>query len=104
MKKIFLFFVVIFLIVTTTLTKNSTKKIENHIFTIKENISILEDKYELVLLDYSYLTSPKKLLDYQFEYFEKELSNVDINDIKELIVKEDKIIIQDFNQLNNEQW
>ena len=102
MKKIFLFFAVIFLIVTTSLTKNSTKKLENQIFTTKENISILKDKYELVLLDYNYLTSPKKLLDYQSQYFEKELSNVDINDIKELIVKEDKIIIQDFNQLNNE--
>ena len=102
MKKIFLFFAVMFLIVTTTLTKNSTKKLENQIFTTKENISILKDKYELVLLDYNYLTSPKKLLDYQSEYFEKELTNVDINDIKELIVNKEKIIIQDFNQLNNE--
>ena len=102
MKKIFLFFAVIFLILTTTLTKNSTKKLENQIFTTKENISILKDKYELVLLDYNYLTSPKKLLDYQSQYFEKELTNIDINDIKELIVKKEKIIIQDFNQLNNE--
>ena len=103
MKKIFLFFAVIFLIVTTTLTKNSTKKLENQIFTTKENISVLKDKYELVLLDYNYLTSPKKLLGYQSQYFENELTNIDINDIKELIVKNEKIIIQDFNQLNNEQ-
>ena len=102
MKKIFLFFAVIFLIVSTTLTKNSTKKLENQIFTTKENISVLKDKYELVLLDYNYLTSPKKLLDYQFQYFEKELTNIDINDIKELIVKNEKIIIQDFKQFNNE--
>ena len=103
MKKIFLFFAVIFLIVSTTLTKNSTKKLENQIFTTKENISVLKDKYELVLLDYNYLTSPKKLLDYQFEYFEKELRNIDINNIKKLIVKNEKIIIQDFKQFNNEQ-
>ena len=102
MKKIFLFFAVIFLIVTTTLIKNSTKKLESQIFTTKENISVLKDKYELVLLDYNYLTSPKKLLDYQFQYFEKELTNIDINDIKELIVKNEKIIIQDFKQFNNE--
>ena len=102
MKKTFLFFAVIFLIITTTLTKNSTKKLEDQIFNTKENISVLKDKYELVLLDHNYLTSPRKLLDYQFQYFEKELSNVDINDIKELIVKNEKIIIQDFNQLNNE--
>ena len=102
MKKIFLFFAVIFLIITTTLIKNSTKKLENQIFTTKENISVLKDKYELVLLDYNYLTSPKKLLDYQSQYFEKELSKININDIKELVVKNEKIIIQDFSQLNNE--
>ena len=102
MKKTFLFFVVIFLIITTTLTKNSTKKIEDQIFNTKENISVLKDKYELVLLDHNYLTGPRKLLDYQFQYFEKELSKTDINDIKELIIKNEEIIIKDFNQLDNE--
>ena len=102
MKKIILVFSVMFLIVITTITKNSTKKLENQIFTTRENISVLKDKYELVLLDYNYLTSPKKLLDYQFQYFEKELMNIDINDIKELTLKNKKIIIQDFNQLINE--
>ena len=99
MKNFFLFFTVIFLIVTTTYTKNSTKKLENKIFITEENISVLKDKYELVLLDYNYLTSPKKLLYYQSQYFEKELSNMDVNSIKELIMKKEKIIIQNFNQL-----
>ena len=103
MKKIFLFFAAIFLIISTTLTKNSTKKLENYIFATKENISILKDKYELILLDYNYLTSPKKLMDYQYQYFEKELSKIDINDIKKLTIKKNKIIIEDFKQLNNEQ-
>ena len=99
MKKFFLFFTIIFLIVATTYTKNSTKKLENKIFITEENISVLKDKYELVLLDYNYLTSPKKLLYYQSQYFEKELSNIDVNSIKELIMKKEKIIIQNFNQL-----
>ena len=102
MKKFFLFFIVIFLIVATTYTKNSTKKLENKIFITEENISVLKDKYELVLLDYNYLTSPKKLLYYQSQYFEKGLSNIDINSIKELIVNNEKIIIQDFNKLIND--
>ena len=102
MKKFFLLFTLIFLIVTTTLTKNSTKNLENQIFTIKENISILRDKYELVLLDYNYLSSPNKLMNYQSQYFEKELSSIDINSIKELIVNDKKMIIQDFNKLNND--
>ena len=99
MKKFFLFFIVIFLIVATTYTKNSTKKLENKIFITEENISVLKDKYELVLLDYNYLTSPKKLLYYQSQYFEKELTNIDVNSIKELIMKKEEIIIQNFNQL-----
>ena len=99
MKKFFLFFTIIFLIVATTYTKNSTKKLENKIFITEENISVLKDKYELVLLDYNYLTSPKKLLYYQSQYFEKELSNIDVNSIKELIMQKEKIIIQNFNQL-----
>ena len=102
MKNFFLFFTVIFLIVATTYTKNSTKKLENKIFITEENISVLKDKYELVLLDYNYLTSPKKLLNYQSQYFEKELSNIDVNNIKELIIKKEKILIQNFNQLITE--
>ena len=33
----------------------------------------MEDIYELVLLDYNYLTSPKKLMEYSQKYFEEEL-------------------------------
>ena len=102
MKKILLFFSIILLIVSTTLIKNSTKALENQIFTTKENISILRDKYELILLEYNFLTSPEKLLGYQAKYFENELINIEITKVKELILKNKKIIVQDFNKLNNE--
>ena len=65
MKKFFFIIPIIFLIVATTFTKNSTKKLDKEIFEIKENIRALEDKYELALLDFNYLTSPKKLMEYQ---------------------------------------
>ena len=42
MKKLFLIFFIIFLIIVTTITKNSTKKLESQIFNAKENISILK--------------------------------------------------------------
>ena len=45
MKKIILTFSILFLIVVTTFTKNSTKKLDNQIFSIRENISVLKDKY-----------------------------------------------------------
>ena len=102
MKKTLLFIVIVSLIVITTLTKNSTIKLENQIFNAKENISLLKDKYELIRLDYNYLTNPKKLLDYQSQYFENELSKIEINQIKELVINDKQLSIQDFKIINNE--
>ena len=84
MKKIILVFSVMFLIVITTITKNSTKKLENQIFTTKENISVLKDQYEMVLLDYNFLSSPKKLMEYQSKYYEADLIPLDINKVKKI--------------------
>ena len=67
-----------FLIFSTTVTKNSTKQLDNKIFEIKENIRVLKDKYELEMLEYNYLSSPKKLIEYQKKYFENELVEADI--------------------------
>ena len=78
MKKIFFFIPVIFLILATTVTKNSTKHLDNKIFEIKENIRVLKDKHELEMLEYNYLSSPKKLIEYQKKYFENELVESDI--------------------------
>ena len=72
MKKLFFFVPIIFLIFATTLTKNSTKKLDKEIFQLKENIRILDDRYELTLLDYSILSSPKKLMKYQQFYFDEK--------------------------------
>ena len=84
MKKLFLIFFIVFLIIVTTVTKNSTKKLESQIFSVKESISVLKNKYELVLLDYNYLTTPKKLIEYQSKYFEKDLIPLDITKIKKI--------------------
>ena len=84
MKKLFLIFFIIFLIIVTTVTKNSTKSLESKIFMAKENISILRNKYELVLLDYNYLTTPKKLIEYQSKYFEDSLIPLDITKINKI--------------------
>ena len=81
----------------TTLTKNSTKKLDKEIFQLKENIRILEDRYELTLLDYSILTSPKKLMEYQQFYFEdkfvqKKLENLNTIEILNEKVKINKMV------------
>ena len=99
MKKIILTFLILFLIVVTTFTKNSTKKLDNQIFSIRENISVLKDKYELVLLDYNFLTSPKKLLEYQSKYFETDLIPLDITQIKEIKEESNKLVITELSEM-----
>ena len=99
MKKIILIFSILFLIVVTTFTKNSTKKLDNQIFNIRENIRVLKDKYELVLLDYNFLTSPKKLLEYQSKYFETDLIPLDITQIKEIKEESNKLVITELSEM-----
>jgi hypothetical protein len=104
MKKLFLIFFIIFLIIVTTVTKNSTKKLESQIFIIRENISILKNKYELVLLDYNYLTTPKKLMEYQSQYFENDLIFMDITEIRKIKEEKGKLknIKPNKTKINNE--
>ena len=93
MKKLFFFIPVIFLIFATTVTKNSTKQLDKKIFEMKENVRVLQDKYELVMLEYNYLTSPKKLMEYQKKYFDDELLEVDIESLNWFEIKNKEIII-----------
>ncbi len=104
MKKLFLISFIIFLIIVTTVTKNSTKKLESQIFIIRENISILKNKYELVLLDYNYLTTPKKLMEYQSKYFENDLIFMDITEIRKIKEEKGKLknIKPNKTKINNE--
>jgi len=99
MKKIILILSILFLIVVTTFTKNSTKKLDKQIFNIRENIRVLKDKYELVLLDYNFLTTPKKLLEYQSKYFETDLIPLDITQIKEIKEESNKLVITELSEM-----
>ena len=89
LKKILLFIPITILIFSTSLTKNSTKKLDKKIFEIQEDIRALDDIYELVLLDYNYLTSPDKLMEYSQMYFEKELKKKEIIDLKTFIFNDE---------------
>ena len=94
MKKIFFLIPVILLIFATTVTKNSTKKLDKKIFEIKENIRVLQDKNEFELLEYNYLTSPKKLMEYQKKYFDNELLEADIQSLNWLEINNKEIKIK----------
>ena len=84
MKDFFLVLVVVSLIFLTTSIKNSTKNIDKKIFETKENILLLEDKYELLLLDYNYLSSPSKLIEFNEKYFDQKLKHISKSDIQVL--------------------
>ena len=94
MKKIILGIAIFVLILFTTLTKNSTKKIDKEIFLLKEDLRLLGDKHELELLEYNYLSSPKKLLEYQKKYFETELIPIEIKNIIEVEFNEENILVK----------
>ena len=81
MKKIIFSITIITLIFLTSIIKSSTKKVDIEIFNLKEDIRLLNEKYELVLLDHNYLSSPKKLNEYQKKYFENDLIPIDIVDV-----------------------
>ena len=72
-RRILLLIPILFLIIATAVTKKSTKKLDDNIYETKENLRRLESKYEFVLLDYNYLSSPKKLLELSRFYFEQDL-------------------------------
>tara|TARA_Y100000741_G_scaffold149972_1_gene113153 strand:- start:565 stop:870 length:306 start_codon:yes stop_codon:yes gene_type:complete len=93
-KKLLFFIPVIFLIFATTLTKNSTKQLDKKIFELKEDLRVLQDKYELVLLEYNYLTSPKKLMEYQKKYFDNELLEADIENLNWIEIRNKEINIK----------
>ena len=94
MKRLFFFIPILVLVFATTLTKNSTKKLDKEIFQLKENIRILEDRYEFTLLDYSILTSPKKMIEYQLYYFEDTLVQKKIENLKTIRVLGDNLKIE----------
>ena len=95
MKKIGLILVIFLLILSTAIIKNSAKKIEDKVFTLKENLRVLNFELENVLLEHDYLSSAEKLLEYQSLYFEDELIQKNIQNIKLYKIKSDKNTIQD---------
>ena len=102
MKKT-VFLLIFLLILATSLVKNSTKEIEDKIFIVNENIRPLKSELSDELLEYNYLSSPDKLIQYQTQYFEKDLIEIDIRKIKKITKKNGYIEVNDFiEKINNE--
>ena len=82
MKKIVLVSIIFSLILLTAIIKNTAKQIEDELFTTKENLRILKSEYENILLEHDYLSSAEKLLEFQSLYFEDQLIQKSIKNIK----------------------
>ena len=82
MRKFFAISIIIFLILFTALIKNSTKRIDDEIFISKENIRFLRKEIEDLKLEYTYLSSGKKLMDFKVRFFDEDLSVKKKHEIK----------------------
>ena len=101
MKKILTISIIFFLVISTAITKNSTKKIDFQLFNLKEDLRVLNNKYELVLLDFNFLSSPNKLLKYQESFFENELHPSDIRNFRKIYFNKNQITIEEITELEN---
>ena len=104
MRKLILLLSIFFLLIFTTIIKNSTKEIEKKIYNSKENLRVLKNIHEMELLEFNYLTTPEKLMEYQSKYFENELDQVDIKKLKKITVKKNQLEIKEFIDFKKNDW
>ena len=96
MKKFVLTLIIFFLVLSTAIIKNTTKQIEDEIFMAKENIRVLRSEFENISFEHDYLSSAERLLEYQSQYFENDLIQKNINDIRIYNISDDLNKIQNF--------
>ena len=102
MKKIITVILIFSLIVVTSFIKNSTKKIDEELFSLKENISDLNLELDNVKLEFDYLSSPENLISYQNLYFENKLTQKSINEIGIIDFTREKILSNDVKIIDSE--
>ena len=99
MKKLTIIIFIFSLIFSTALIKNSTKKIEDELFAVKESLKNYENELSDTRLEFEYLSSTEKLLQYQSQFFEKDLNQRNINKIKTITKKLNNLSIDNSNIL-----
>ena len=99
MKNFSVISLILSLILFTAIIKNSTKKVDEEIFAKEENLRFLNQEYKNAKLEFEYLSSSEKLLGFQNLYFEEQLVQKELKEIRlikkssnQLIIKELKII------------
>ena len=88
MKKYIILFGIIFLIITTSIVKSSTRQLEKKIFLLEEEVKILEEKYDFLLLENDYLTTPERLVGLKEKIFKDKFFPINPKDIKKIKTNE----------------
>ena len=95
MTKFIIFILIFFLIIGTSVIKNSTKEIDDKIYTAGENLLFLDNRFKDSKLEFDYLSSSEKLLEYQKLYFENSLIKKSLKELKTLEIKDNVLIINE---------
>ena len=101
MTRFFFTSLILTLIFFTAFIKNSTKRIDDEIFIVKENIRILNKDFESVKLEHNFLSSTEKLTKLKKLYFDDELVEKNIKEIKIILKTSDKIEIKQLRFFND---
>ena len=88
MKKYIIFFGMILLIITTSIVKSSTRQLEKKIVILEEEVKILDEKYDFLLLENDYLTTPERLIGLKEKIFKDKFFPINPKDIKKINTNE----------------
>ena len=88
MKKYIIFFCIVCLFITTSIVKSSTRQLEKNIFILEEEVKILEEKFDFLLLESNYLTTPERLIGLKEKIFKDKFFPLDPKDIKKIELNE----------------
>ena len=91
---------IFFLILLTAFIKNSTKKLEDEIYIKQENLRGLNKDFQNVKLEFNYLSSSERLMEFKELYLDNELirKNIDQIEILDLRKKDFKIKKFEFDE------
>ena len=88
MKKYIIFFCIVCLIITTSIVKSSTRQLEKNIFILEEEVKILDEKFNFLLLESNYLTTPERLIGLKEKIFKDKFFPIDPKDMKKIDLNE----------------
>ena len=88
MKKYIIFICIVCLIITTSIVKSSTRQLEKNIFILEEEVKILDEKFNFLLLESDYLTTPERLIGLKEKIFKYKFFPIDPKDIKKIDLNE----------------